>query len=157
MKKRLLAVDEGGSTVLTANRCRVVRCAGRQGFPLGDSWRILAMTRVLLSTISPLSRALLTMKVGLCCVCDKVPVVLVPARCRVLQKNRSRLARGTVDTRKTGSMVWRITLMFQLSVHASLTIFVHPVSHQCLRSWRSYPVSHQRVACGRGATGRNFV
>ena len=45
--------DEGGTAVLTiSRRCRLVRFPGRQRFPHGDSWRILEMTRVVLSTIS---------------------------------------------------------------------------------------------------------
>ena len=38
----------------TSRRCRLARCLGRQGSSLGDSWRILAMTRVVLSTVSSL-------------------------------------------------------------------------------------------------------
>ena len=82
----------------------MVRCVGR---PLGDSWRILAMTRVVLSTISPLSRSLLTMKVGLCCVCEEVPSGSCSRAMPSVSKKS--ITSGTVDTKKRGRMVWRIT------------------------------------------------
>ena len=75
----------------------------------------------------------------------KVPFGSCPRAMPSTSRNRSRVARGA--SRR----------MFNLSMHASITIFVRQVG--CLatcgmRSWKSYPAPCQWAVCGNRATLR---
>ena len=118
-----------------SRRCRLDRCPGRQGFPHGDSWRILAVTSVVHSLISSL------------------PVHC--KRCRAHHEIGHEWHVEQATPKRQAVWCGESRRMFNLSVRASLTNFVRQVG--CLatcgmRSWKSCTVSQRRMACGRGAS-----
>ena len=92
--------------------------------------------------------------VQLCCQEEKGPVWSVALADRAscsrampsTSRKRSRLARGVVDTKKTGGMVWRITQNVGIERAPALDGEL-PCSHPGRVPW---------VACGRGASRHSF-
>ena len=150
--------------------------------PFRDSWRIPAVTRLALSSISPshsvtlggfwLLSAVSSLPVhyrqwrcfDFAVYVKKVPFGLlprqtrlpVPARCRVLQNSITSGTWGQLTPRRHAIYSGEPRRKFNLSVHASLTIFVRQVGCfiTCgIRSRRSYPVPrHGRVVVAHPAT-----